>query len=98
MTITLIHIAPGHGPVGVWRIPDHGPPTAHYPNDPHHTHHNRAAATLAAKGDNVPWTTWARRLANRIPYLDDYRLITTTDTEPLPDILTRATTTWPNTP
>ncbi len=98
MNIALLHVRPGRGPVGVWRITAAGPQAAYYPDDPDGAAQNRAAVALAMKGDQVPWDVWARRLGERSPYLDDYRVITSSDGESLPDLLLWAIAVWDSTP
>lgn len=78
--LILIHIHPGTGPVGAWRIAD-GTPVAHY-TDP--TRRHRAEAALANRGPAVPWDDWFHQLADRTPYLDDYEVITVDNTTPEP--------------
>jgi hypothetical protein len=91
MGLTLIHIEPGRGPLGVWRIVNDIP--AHRYTDPGDPAIERARVMLDAKGTNTPWDAWFQRLSERPPYVDDFETIEDSTT-PLGTLLRDVVRVW----
>jgi hypothetical protein len=91
VSLVLIHHDHVAGPVGVWRIVD-GRPDSYYPTE-HTALEKRARAVLNARGNDVGWDAWMRRLAYRIGHLDDYT-VRPDDGTPLADVLADERAVW----
>ncbi len=92
MATVLIHIRPGHGPIGAWRERSPRLLDVHYPGDDHRDDARTTFEALAARPDDMSMSDWMNALADRLPDTDEYETVDSDDD--LTDVLAAFTRTW----
>jgi len=92
VSTVIVHLAPGRGPVGVWRTAG-SEVECYYPAG-YTAEHDTAAALMHARGNDVPWPAWFTRLAERASYSATFTIVEADPALSLPSILSSMRMNW----